>query len=142
MSTIYRRSSVASTDRRLTAAELSFWAVLGLCAVFLCLGGLFIAAPTTGALIFGIPAPGNIADAYLRAIGFRDAALALYLAGLVCFSSHRAVCIVLGASVLIPVCDVALVVTSGTAAWWQIALHAVSAICLSAVTAWVSLSAS
>ncbi|WP_244424830.1 DUF4267 domain-containing protein [Methylobacterium nodulans] len=105
--------------------------------MYLCLSGLFIVAPTTGASIFGIPAPGNLADAYLRAIGFRDAALALYLAGLACFSSRRAVGIVLGATVLIPVCDVALVLAVGTAAWWQIGLHALNGVCLIVMTTWV-----
>ncbi|WP_018261200.1 DUF4267 domain-containing protein [Methylobacterium sp. WSM2598] len=128
---------MASADQHLSTSGPSFWAVLGLAAVFLCLSGLFIAAPTAGASIFGIPAPGNVSDAYLRAIGFRDAALALYLAGLVCFSSRRAVGIVLSATVLIPVCDVALVLSVGTAAWWQIGLHAISATILIVMSIWV-----
>jgi hypothetical protein len=106
--------------------------------VFLCLAALFILSPAAGADIFGIPAPTGVAEGYLRAIGFRDAALALYLAGIACFSTRRAVSIVLGASVLIPACDVILVLTTGTAASWQIALHAVSGICLLILAAWIS----
>ncbi|GJD54039.1 hypothetical protein OPKNFCMD_6819 [Methylobacterium crusticola] len=131
---------MAFANRPLSTSAAGFWAVLGLSAVFLCLGALFVAAPTLGASIFGVPAPGDIGDAYLRAIGFRDAALALYLAGLACFSTCRAVCIVLGASTIIPICDIGLVLAVGTAAWWQIALHALSALCLIIVTACVSLS--
>lgn len=128
---------MASADQRLSASEPSFWVVLGLSAVYLCLSGLFIVAPTTGASIFGIPAPGNVGDAYLRAIGFRDAALALYLAGLACFSSRRAVGIILGATILIPVCDVALVLSVCTAAWWQIGLHALNGVFLIVMAVWV-----
>ncbi|WP_246687828.1 DUF4267 domain-containing protein [Methylorubrum extorquens] len=109
-----------------------------LSAVFLCLGGLFIASPASGAAIFGIPAPNGVSAGYLRAIGFRDVALALYLVGLACFSTRRAVCLVLGASVFIPVCDVILVWSSGTAAPWQIALHVVSGGSFALVAVWVS----
>jgi hypothetical protein len=109
-----------------------------LSAVFLCPGGLFIASPASGAAIFGIPAPNGVSAGYLRAIGFRDVALALYLVGLACFSTRRAVSLVLGASVFIPVCDVILVWSSGTAAPWQIALHVVSGGSLALVAVWIS----
>ncbi|WP_455985226.1 DUF4267 domain-containing protein [Methylorubrum extorquens] len=108
-----------------------------LSAVFLCLGGLFIASPASGAAIFGIPAPNGVSAGYLRAIGFRDVALALYLGGLACFSTRRAVCLVLGASVFIPICDVILVWSSGTATPWQIALHVGSGASLALVAIWV-----
>jgi hypothetical protein len=126
------------TGQRLTWAAPRMWGVMVLSAVFLCLGGLFIASPASGAAIFGIPAPNGVSAGYLRAIGFRDVALALYLVGLACFSTRRAVCLVLGASVFIPVCDVILVWSSGTAAPWQIALHVVSGGSLALVALWVS----
>ena len=124
--------------QRLTWAAPRMWGVMVLSAVFLCLGGLFIASPASGAAIFGIPAPSGVSAGYLRAIGFRDVALALYLGSLACFSTRQAVCLVLGASVFIPVCDVILVWTSGTAAPWQIALHVVSGVSLALIAAWVS----
>ncbi len=126
------------TGQRLTWAAPRMWGVMVLSAVFLCLGGLFIASPASGAAIFGIPAPNGVSAGYLRAIGFRDVALALYLVGLACFSTRRAVCLVLGASVFIPVCDVILVWSSGTAAPWQIALHVVSGGSLALVAVWIS----
>lgn len=126
------------TGQRLTWAAPRMWGVIVLSAVFLCLGGLFIASPASGAAIFGIPAPNGVSAGYLRAIGFRDVALALYLVGLACFSTRRAVCLVLGASVFIPVCDVILVWSSGTAAPWQIALHVVSGGSLALVAVWIS----
>ena len=126
------------TGQRLTWAAPRMWGGMGLSAVFLCLGGLFIASPASGAAIFGIPEPNGVSAGYLRAIGFRDVALALYLVGLACFSTRRAVCLVLGASVFIPVCDVILVWSSGTAAPWQIALHVVSGGSLALVAVWIS----
>ena len=118
------------------------WVVVALSGVFLCLGGLFIAFPAAGAAVFGIPAPNGIAVGYVRAVGFRDVALALYLAGLACFSRYQAVCVVLGASVVIPLCDVVLVWTSGSADTWHIALHLASGICLVLAALWVSRSPS
>ncbi|WP_238178971.1 DUF4267 domain-containing protein [Methylobacterium oxalidis] len=88
--------------------------------------------------MFGIPAPSGVSVGYLRAIGFRDVALALYLGSLALFSTRRAVCLVLGASVFIPVCDVILVWTLGSAAAWQIALHVLSGVMLALIAAWVS----
>ncbi|GJE48706.1 hypothetical protein GOFOIKOB_1738 [Methylobacterium tardum] len=114
---------------------------MALAAVFLCLGGLFIVSPSAGAAIFGIPAPSGVPAGYLRAIGFRDVALALYLAGLACFSTRRAVCLVLMASVFIPFCDVILVWMSDSATFWQIALHGVSGAGLVLIAALISLSA-
>lgn len=113
------------------------WAVMALAVLFLCLGGLFIVSPSAGAAIFGIPAPSGVSAGYLRAIGFRDVALALYLAGLARFSTRRAVGLVLIASVFIPFCDIILVWMSGSAAFWQIALHGVSGAGLVLLAAWI-----
>ena len=85
--------------------------MLGLSLVFLVIGGLFILAPRWGATFFGIPTPENRGLAYVQAIGFRDLALALYIIALTLFSTRRALSIVLGLTVLIPVCDVSLVAT-------------------------------
>jgi hypothetical protein len=123
--------------QRLLWSEPGMWAVMALAAVFLFLGGLFIVSPSAGAAIFGIPAPSGVSAGYLRAIGFRDVALALYLAGLACFSTRRAVGLVLSASVFIPFCDIILVWISGSAAFWQIALHGVSGAGLVLLAAWI-----
>lgn len=124
-------------EQRLSWLEPAKWAVMALAVVFLCLGGLFTVSPPTGAVIFGIPAPSGVSVGYLRAIGFRDVALAFYLAGLACFSTRRAVGLVLIASVFIPFCDVILVWMSGSAAFWQIALHGVSGVALVLLAAWM-----
>ncbi|AWN54798.1 DUF4267 domain-containing protein [Methylobacterium sp. 17Sr1-1] len=125
-------------DGRLTPADLRLWAVLGLALVFLALAALFLAAPALGALIYGVPAPEGIGRTALRAIGARDAALALYLAGLALFSTRRAVAIVLAASLVIPACDLVLILSAGTAAWWQVALHGVSAGVLALTALWLA----
>lgn len=124
-------------EQRLSWSEPGMWAVIALAVVFLCLGGLFIVSPSAGAAIFGIPAPSGVSAGYLRAIGFRDVALAIYLTGLARFSTRRAVGLVLIGSVFIPVCDIILVWMSGSAAFWQIALHGVSGAGLVLLAAWI-----
>lgn len=128
----------ASGDGCLTPTDPRLWTVLALALVFLALGVLFLAAPALGALIYGVPAPDGTARTSLRAIGARDAALALYLAGLSLFATRRAVATVLAASLVIPACDLALILCAGTAAWWQVALHGVSAGVLALTALWLA----
>lgn len=114
---------------------LRFAIVLALACIFGLIGILFVAAPEPAANVFGIPAH-RAAHPYIRALGFRDLALALYLAGLVWTANVGALKVVLGASVLIPICDVALILThAGWSAIGSIALHAAVGIVLAAL-AW------
>ena len=115
----------------------STWFVLLLALAFLAIGIFFVAAPRPAATLFGIPAE-RPAEPYIRAIGFRDLALALYLAGLLLLSTRRAVATVLGASVLIPVCDIALVLlTTGLSSPGSLALHAAGGAVLAALALWM-----
>jgi len=117
--------------------DLRSWAVLSLAAAFLGIGLLLIFAPRWGAALFGIPGETEPAQSYVRALGFRDLALALYLVGLGLFVSRAALSFVLGASVLIPDCDLALVAsTQGTAAAGSLVLHAAGGACLAALALW------
>ncbi len=117
----------------------STWIVLCLAAAFLVLGILFVVLPRWGAALFGIPAPEGPGRAYVRAIGFRDVALALYIMALALFSGRRALSIVLGVTVLIPVCDVALVAASiGLSSPGHLALHAGSAIIFAGLAFWLA----
>ena len=123
------RPSVGTRDR-LELRQAGTLVVLGLAAVFLLLGLLLVVAPRWGAALFGVPAPEVFARAYVRAIGFRDIALALYIGALTLFATRRALCLVLGLTVLIPVCDVALLMAlRGLSSPAHLALHAVSAVC-------------
>ena len=131
------RHPLATRDDRLTPSDPRLWVVLAMALVFFGLGGLFLAAPALGALIYGVPEPAGIGRTYLRAIGARDAARALYLGGLGLLSTRRAVAIVLAGSLVIPACDLALVLSAGTAAWWQIGLHGVSAGVLALTALWL-----
>ena len=124
-------------DGRLSPTDLRLWVVLALALVFFGLGGLFLAAPALGALIYGVPEPEGIGRTTLRAIGARDAALALHLTGLSLLSTRRAVAIVLAGSLVIPACDLALILSAGTAAWWQVGLHALSAGVLTLTALWM-----
>jgi Domain of unknown function (DUF4267) len=98
---------------------------------FVVLGALFVIAPQAGAALFGIPAPTEPAEAYVRAIGFRDIAFGISIAALALRSSPGALSILLGAMVIIPLCDCALLLIAlGLSSPWQLALHAASAGCL------------
>jgi hypothetical protein len=96
-------------------------------------------APRWGAALFGIPAPEGLGLAYVRAIGFRDVALALYIMALAAFSTRRALCIVLGVTVLIPVCDLALLAAlTGLSSPAHLALHAGSGVCFAGLALWLA----
>ena len=123
-------------SERLPLRDARAWAVLGLAGLFLLLGALFVFAPRRAADLFGLPAPEGPGQAYISAIGFRDVALALYMIGLTCFASRRAVGILLGLTVLIPVCDILLLAVIGPSSPWYLLLHAASAACFAAL-AWM-----
>lgn len=118
---------------------LQTFVVLGLSAVFLLLGCLLIAAPRWGALLFGMPAHDDTAANYVRAIGFRDLALALYIAALALWSTPRSLSLVLGLTVVIPVLDLALLLSvRGFASPGHLALHGASAACFAGLALWVA----
>ncbi len=94
------------------------------------LGLLFIALPVPASVLFGIKADSDTALAYVRALGIRDVALCLYLLGVSTLSA-RSLRALLGFSVVIPAGDLALVFAmSGFRSPVQLALHALSGICL------------
>jgi uncharacterized membrane protein len=109
---------------------------MGLAAVFVGLGIIFLVAPRLGALVFGVPAPEGEALVYLPVIGLRDLAFGLYLAALAMLASRRTVGIVLGLTVLIPVGDmILLALTRGLAP--QLALHLLSGLAVGGVALWL-----
>ncbi len=126
----------APDDRALRG--VGAWVVLAMAGVFLLIAALFVAAPALGAAVFGIPAPDGAGLAYVRAVGLRDLALALYLLGLASFSSRRAVGIVLGATVVVPVGDVVLVLAGeGVSSPGHVLLHGLCGAWCAAVALWL-----
>jgi hypothetical protein len=115
----------------------STWLVLALSGVFVSLGLLFLFAPRAGAGLFGIPAPPGQSLAYVIAIGLRDLAFGLYLFALTRLASRRAVGMILGITVLIPVGDVVLVAAERGFAPGHLLLHAASGLVLAAASAWL-----
>ena len=112
--------------------------VLAMAGVFLLIAALFVAAPALGAAVFGIPAPDGAGLAYVRAVGLRDLALALYLIGLARFSSRRAAGVVLAATVVLPVGDALLVLArEGPSSPGHLLLHGLSGACCAAVALWL-----
>ncbi len=95
---------------RMALNEGLTWLVLGLGLVFALLALLFLARPDLGGLLFGIAAKGGEARAYVRAVAIRDLALAFYLFALVGLASRRAVAVLLAVTVVIPLCDLGLLV--------------------------------
>jgi hypothetical protein len=114
------------------------WLVLALSGVFVFLGMLFIFAPRVGAALFGIAAPEGPGLAYVTAIGLRDLAFGLYLAALSRLSTRRAIGMVLGLTVLIPIGDVIIVfLERGFASPKHLLLHAGSGIVMAAGSLWL-----
>jgi hypothetical protein len=106
--------------------------VLAVAGAFGLLGLCFVVAPRTGAALFGIRAESGPAAAYVRAIGFRDLTLCVYISALSLWSSRRSLSIVLGATVIIPICDLVLIV-SVVGLTWHLIVHAASAACFTAL---------
>jgi len=130
--------STTETVQVLRIKDASTWLVLAPAIGLMLIGACFILAPRVGALIFGIPAPDGPALAYLPAIGLRDLAFGLYIAGLAAFSTRRAVAIVLAATVLIPVGDIVLVLNErGLSSPWHLALHAASGLYMASASVWL-----
>ena len=126
--------------RGLGLRQASTWAALLLGAAFLVLGIGFASAPRFGAWLFGIEAAEGSALAYVRALGFRDVALALYIFGLIALGTRRGLSVVLAASLVIPACDVALVLSvSGWSSIGQVFVHLAGAAGLAAVSFWLRL---
>ena len=113
-------------------SDLIIFIVLAVAGAFGFLGLCFVVAPRTGAALFGIPVESGPAVAYVRAIGFRDLTLGVYISTLALWSSRRALSIVLGATVIIPICDLVLLVSVAGLSWHLIA-HAASAACFTAL---------
>ena len=111
------------------------WAVFVLSGVFLLLGMLFIAWPDAAAELYGREAQDSSARFYVRAVAFRDAALALYLVGLVFAGSRRALAAVALGTVIIPSGDLLLLAASGRGDWPHYLLHGSSLVCF-ALLAW------
>lgn len=104
-----------------------------LALVFLMLGGLFVATPAPAAWIYGLPSRDPAALFYVRAIGFRDIALAAYLLGLTLTRQRRALSIVLTVTLIIPTGDLLLLVSSGAGGATSYLLHGASLLCFSAL---------
>lgn len=111
--------------------------VLALAGLFLLLGVFFLAAPGPGAALFGLPAPGAEALAWVRTVALRDLALGLYLAGLWRLGGRRGLGVVLAATVVIPLGDMLMVfLWHGGATPWLLP-HAASALATAGLGGWL-----
>ena len=100
------------------------------------LGVVFIASPRTGAAVFGLPAPEGHGAAWIAVVGLRDLAFGGYVLALALFSTRRAVALVLGTTVLIPLGDVlVLLAVRGFSSPGHLLLHLASAGVMAAAAA-------
>lgn len=112
---------------------LAIWLLSG---AFLMLGGLFVAAPAVAAAFYGLPTLDRSALLYVRAIGFRDLALAAYLIGLTLAGQRHALAIVLTCTLIIPVGDLLLLLASGAGRPVHYLLHGASLLCFAGMALW------
>lgn len=112
------------------------FSLLAMAAIFGLLGLFFVLAPRTGAVFFGMPITGSDGVFYVRALGLRDAALALYIALQTLSAPRRAVFLLLAATPIIPAGDLTLLLLRS--AWTaNLLLHVFSAVCFAGMAAWV-----
>lgn len=128
-------------EARLSFREPVTWALLGLGALFCGLGLFFLLLPGPGAELFGLPAAAAETRSYARAVALRDIALALYLVLQTLFAPRRAVLILLAATMVIPIGDLMLLLTSPGAELGRWPLHLASAACFAGTALWVRTSA-
>jgi len=126
------------SDRAEHLPEVLRWVVFALSGLFLLLGGLFVWMPGAGAAFYGLHVDAPSALFYVRAIGVRDAALALYLFGLAWARLRRALMIVALATVIIPLGDMLLLASSGAGTPVHYLLHGASLLCFAALAWWSS----
>ncbi|OWK27963.1 DUF4267 domain-containing protein [Sphingomonas mucosissima] len=113
-----------------------------LACMFAGLGALFVLAPATAAAFYGIDAGSSSGLFYVRAVGFRDLALATYLFGLTLTRQFRALSIVMLSTLVIPVGDILLLAVSGGARPIHYLLHAASFLCFAGLAWWAGRSES
>lgn len=100
------------------------------------LAALLILAPAAGSRLFGLPAEGDPALAYVRALGVRDLALALWLLVLPRLSLGAARALV-GLGAVIPAGDLLLLLAErGLSAPGPLLLHTASGLALLALALW------
>ncbi|MCC2978025.1 DUF4267 domain-containing protein [Sphingomonas sp. PL-96] len=120
----------------MTLRQPLFLVVCLLAGVFLILGSLFVAMPGIAASIYGFPSRDPAAMLYVRAIGFRDVALAAYLLGLAVTGQRKALSVVLTGTTLIPVGDLLLLASSGAGRPMHYLLHGASLLGFAALALW------
>jgi hypothetical protein len=132
-----RRSPEVPAGRRPAWRDPLAAAAVLLSGVFLLLGGLFVLAPGAGAALYGLDARADSALFYVRVVGVRDMALAIYLSGLAIAGLRRALRVVALGTMVIPVGDMLLLAASGAGEPLHYLLHGASLLCFAGL-AWGS----
>jgi len=127
----------AGGTRGVSNGAPSTWLVRILSVAFIGLGLLFLVAPLSGAVLFGLAAPGGEGYGYLPAIGLRDLAFGIYLLILSGTATRRTLGLILAATLVIPVGDIIIVTAArGSDAVLNLLLHGASAAVMAAGSVW------
>ncbi len=110
--------------------------LLGMAGVFGLMGAWFITSPGPAAIFFGYPLAGPSDGFYVRAAGFRDIALSIYLVLLTLFGSRRALFLLLIGTPVIPIGDFLLLRVYSDWTGHEL-LHLWSAACFPVIALWV-----
>jgi hypothetical protein len=128
--------SLDRANQKVPQADIWLVRVLGL--VFIGLGLLFLLAPHAGAALFGLPAPEGMSLGYLPAIALRDLAFGLYLLILSATATRLVIGLVLRATLIIPLGDIAIVAFErGFEASLSLILHGLSAAVMAGASLWL-----
>jgi hypothetical protein len=103
---------------------------------FFLLASLFILHPAEGATLFGLATEDRTALFFVRAVGLRDLALAIYLLALAYAGDTRPLVILLAGTIVIPVGDLVLLLNAGVGSNAHSLLHFASSVLFASLACW------
>jgi hypothetical protein len=133
---VAKPNETRSKDPRVSPRHSLPFLVILLACVFAALGGVFVMLPVPGATFYGLSTRDPTALFYVRAIGFRDLAVAAYLLGLTLARHWRALSILSAATLVIPTGDLLLLASSQAGRPVHYVLHGASLLCFAGIALW------
>lgn len=108
-----------------------------LSGLFIALAALFVARPEEAAIVYGLRARDPAALFYVRAIGLRDLAPAVYILGLTLARQWRALSVVMTGTLVNPIGDMLLLAWSKAGQPVHYLLHGLSLLSFAGLAFWV-----
>lgn len=110
--------------------------VSAVAVAFFLLAALFILSPAQGAAFFGLATEDRTALFFVRAVGLRDLALAIYLLALAHSGGTRPLAILLAGTTVIPAGDLVLLSNTDEASKANSLLHGASLVLFASLACW------